>query len=309
MAEELKVDLTVEVGPQTFKNPLIAASGTFGFGEEMQTFMDISRLGGISTKGFTPKPRAGNPSPRVAECKAGMLNSVGLQNPGLDYVIRHELPLMQRAGATIIANVAGDSLEDYVMMCEALQNSPVKCIELNLSCPNVKNGCIVFGTDPNMIEILTRACVEVSRIPLWVKLTPNVGSVSACAAAAKRGGAAAVSLINTLLGMAVDLETRRPVLRNNTGGYSGPGIKPVALRMVNEVYRSVDIPIVGMGGISTAEDVLEFIMAGASAVQIGTATLIDPMVFERVLADLPLVMFRYGIRSLKELRGSLKLWD
>ncbi len=302
-------ELTVKVGSQSFQNPIIAASGTFGFGEEMRAYMDISTLGGISTKGFTRKPRAGNPAPRVAECTSGMLNAVGLQNPGLDYVIEHELPMMENAGATIIANIAGDEVDDYVYLCRALQNTAVKTIELNLSCPNVKSGCIVFGTEPEAIEALTKACVAVSEIPIWVKLTPNVTSIVACAEAAKNGGAAAVSLINTLMGMAIDLESRRPVLRNNTGGYSGPAVKPVALRMVNEIYRSVDIPIVGMGGIRTANDVLEFVMAGASAVQIGTATLIDPYILTKIIAELPAALEKIGARTVAELTGSLRLWD
>lgn len=305
----MAIDLTVNVGTAQFKNPLIAASGTFGFGEEMRAYMDISALGGISTKGFTRKPKAGNPAPRVAECAAGMLNAVGLQNPGLEYVLEHELPRMTAAGATIIANVAGDEVEDYVFLCQALQNTAVHVIELNLSCPNVKSGCIVFGTQPEAIEMLTKACVAVSDKPIWVKLTPNVTSISAAAEAAKRGGASAVSLINTLLGMAIDLESRRPILRNNTGGYSGPAVKPVALRMVSEVYRNVDIPIVGMGGIRSANDVLEFLMAGASAVQIGTATLIDPYLPGKILQDLPAALARIGAQSAAELTGTLKLWD
>ncbi len=305
----MAIDLTVKVGSAQFKNPLIAASGTFGFGEEMSQYMDISELGGISTKGFTRKPKAGNPAPRVAECAAGMLNSVGLQNPGLNYVLEHELPLMASKGASIIANVAGDEPEDYVYLCRALQNTAVQVIELNLSCPNVKSGCIIFGTQPAAIETLTSACVAVSDKPIWVKLTPNVTSISATAEAARRGGASAVSLINTLMGMAIDLETRRPILRNNTGGYSGPGIKPVALRMVNEVYRNVDIPIVGMGGIRSADDVLEFLMAGASAVQIGTATLIDPYLPSKILRDLPAALARIGAKSAAEISGTLKLWD
>ncbi len=305
----MAIDLSVEVAGLKLKNPLIAASGTFGFGEEMSAYMDISGLGGVSTKGFTRLPRAGNPAPRVVECAAGMLNAVGLQNPGLDYVLEHELPMMQALGATIIANVAGEEVDDYVYVCQRLQNSGVSAIELNLSCPNVKSGCIVFGTDPQAIEYLTKACAAESDIPLWVKLTPNVSSVSACAEAAQKGGAQAVSLINTLMGMAIDLQSRRPVLRNNTGGYSGPAVKPVALRMVNEVYRNVDIPIVGMGGIASADDVLEFMLAGASAVQIGTATLVNPYLPKQIIADLPEALKRCKADSAAELTGSLKLWD
>lgn len=304
----MAVTLKVKVGALELMNPLIMASGTFGFGEEMRAYMDIARLGGISTKGFTLRPRAGNPPPRVAECRAGMLNAVGLQNPGLEYVLEHELPAMARAGATIIANVAGSLPEDYVAVCRALQGSAVAAIELNLSCPNVSQGCMAFGSDPEAIERLTAACAAVSSIPLWVKLTPNVTSVTDCALAAERGGAAALSLINTLLGMAIDIESRRPVLRNNTGGYSGPAVKPVALRMVSEVYRAVKIPVVGMGGISCAEDVLEFLIAGAAAVQIGTATLVDPYLPARILEALPAALERIGARSAAELTGTLELW-
>lgn len=306
--QQNSADLSVRVGELELKNPLIAASGTFGFGREMSQYMDLSRLGAIATKGFTNEVKAGNPPVRVAECRCGMLNAVGLQNPGLEHVLEHELPFMAGEKACIVANIAGACQEDYVSICRRLEARPIAAIELNLSCPNVKQGCLSFGVDPYAIESVVSTCKAVSSHPIWVKLTPNVTSIVETAKAAESGGADAISLINTLLGMAVDLRTRRPVLRNNTGGYSGPAIKPVALRMVSEVYHAVKIPVVGMGGIESASDVLEFIMAGASAVQIGTALLRNPDVFEEILESLPQEMERYGVHNLRDFCGSLKLW-
>lgn len=303
------VDLSVKVDQVTLKNPLIAASGTFGFGREMAEFYDISALGGISTKGFTPFPRIGNQPPRVAECDCGMLNAVGLQNPGVEIVKKEELPFMRSANATIIANIAGDSIEDYIFLTEQLQDEEIAAIELNLSCPNVKEGCITFGSDAQAIKKVTAECVKRSRHPIWVKLTPNVTAIDEMAKAAEEGGASAVSLINTLLGMVIDIKTRRPVLHNNTGGYSGPAVKPVALRMVSEVYQAVSIPIVGMGGISSAEDVAAFMIAGASAVQIGTGLLIDPVLPWQIIEDLPLLCEKLEVENIAELTGTLKLWE
>ena len=301
-------DLSVKVADLALKNPLIAASGTFGFGQEMAEFFDISALGAISTKGFTRLPRKGNPAPRVAECDCGMLNAVGLQNPGLEVVLRKELPFMRSANATIIANVAGDTAEDYIYITERLAQEDIGAIELNFSCPNVKEGCITFGSDPQVIESLTAECVKHSPHPIWVKLTPNVTSISDMAKAAEQGGATAVSLINTLLGMVIDIETRKPILRNNTGGYSGPAIKPVALRMISEVYNSVSIPIVGLGGISSAEDVAAFMIAGASAVQIGTGLLVNPSLPWKIMAELPELCRKLKVDRISELTGTLELW-
>lgn len=303
------VNLKIKVGDLSLENPLIAASGTFGFGREMAEFFDISTLGGISTKGFTRLPKIGNPAPRVAECDCGMLNAVGLQNPGLDVALEEELPFMRSQNATIIANIAGETMEDYIFLTEQLQSQDLAAIELNLSCPNVKQGCMTFGSDPMAIEELTYQCAKRSRHPLWIKLTPNVTSIAEMAKAAEQGGATAVSLINTLLGMVIDIQTRRPILRNNTGGYSGPAVKPVALRMVSEVYHAVSIPVIGMGGISSAEDVVAFMIAGAAAVQIGTGLLVEPSLPWKILEELPALCQELQVYNIADLTGTLELWD
>ncbi|NJP39512.1 dihydroorotate dehydrogenase [Oscillospiraceae bacterium HV4-5-C5C] len=303
----LSVDLSVQVGPSRLKNPVVAASGTFGFGREAQAFMDLKRLGGISAKAVTVEPRLGNLPPRTAETASGLLNSVGLQNPGLQHYLAHELPFMQSAGFFIVQNIAGDTVEDYVQLAEALDQTAVQVIELNLSCPNVKHG-LSFGAKPPLIREVTAAVRKVTTKPLWVKLTPNVTSIAEAAQAAREGGADAVSLINTLLGLAIDWRSRRPILHNNTGGLSGPAVKPVALRMVNEVYRTVDLPIVGMGGIMTAEDVLEFMLAGASCVQVGTANLLHPQAMPQIIRDLERLCQEQGIARLSQLVGQLQLW-
>ncbi len=302
-----KINLGVNVGGVKLKNPLIAASGCFGFGREAASFMDISNLGGLAAKAVTREMRRGNPPHRVAETASGMLNAVGLQNPGIERYLAEELPFMEEHGVFIIQNIAGDTVEDYVELAKRLQPTSVPVLELNLSCPNVAHG-LSFGADPKLIYEVVAAVRLVWDRALWVKLTPNITSISAAARAAKDAGADAVSLINTLLGMAIDAKTRRPVIHNNTGGLSGPAIKPVALRMVSEVYRNVDIPIVGMGGISTAEDVVEFMLAGASAVQIGTANLINPTMMPRLLAELENWLSREGINDISTLTGTLELW-
>lgn len=302
------VNTVVQVGTLTLKNPVIAASGTYGFGREMQQWNDLSELGAISSKGLTLNPRLGNDPPRVAETSSGLLNSVGLQNPGLAAFLETELPFMRSLGTTIIANIAGHSLEENVAMAEQLECSSVDGIELNLSCPNVNKGCMAFGSSAPLIEEVVRAVRAVTTKPLWVKLTPNVTSIADMAMAAEAAGADAVSLINTLLGLAIDRKTRRPILRNNTGGLSGPAVKPVALRMVWDVYRAVRIPIIGMGGIMNGEDALEFLIAGATAVQVGTANLIRPTACQDVINDMKAIAEAEKTASLSEYTGILQPW-
>ncbi|MCR5528066.1 MAG: dihydroorotate dehydrogenase [Saccharofermentans sp.] len=302
-------DISVKVGSVELKSPIILASGTCNFGHELSEYYDLSILGGLSSKGLTIKPRVGNEGVRVAETAAGMLNSVGLQNPGVDYFIEHDLDYMDSLGCGRIINVAGHSFDDYVAMIEKLDphKDKIDALEINLSCPNVKAGCMSIGSDPEQIKLIVSALRERTDLPLWIKLTPNVTDIKTMALAAQEGGADAVVLINTLLGMAVDIRTRRPVLRNNTGGYSGPAVKPVAIRMVSECYQVLDIPIIGCGGISNYEDVLEFMIAGASAVEIGTASLVHPTCPVDITEDLKKWSEVSG-ESLSSLTGTLKLW-
>jgi dihydroorotate dehydrogenase (NAD+) catalytic subunit len=302
-------DLSTHVGSLELKNPVIAAAGTFGFGREMDRWQDLSRLGGISSKGLTLKPRCGNAPPRVAETASGMLNSVGLQNPGIQAFLRDELPFMQQLGCRIIINIAGQSTEEYLEMCRCLDQQTVDAIELNLSCPNVREGCMLIGSDARMTEKLVAGARRATSKPLWVKLTPNVTSIQDIARAAESGGADAIVLINTLLGMAIDYKTRRPILRNNTGGLSGPAVKPVALRMVFEAGQAVKIPVIGAGGITRGEDVLEFLEAGASAVQIGTANLINPAACQNIINDCEKLLAALGETRIASLIGTLELWE
>ncbi len=302
------IDLSCRVGDLTCKNPLIAASGTFGFGREMSRFFDLGVLGGVVSKGVTVKERRGNPPHRIAEAPGGMLNAVGLQNPGIEKVIKEDLPWLIKQDTKVIVNAAGDDLGDYVKLAEALNGVGIDAIELNLSCPNVKTGCMAIGSEPALIEEVTRACKEIADVPIWVKLTPNVTHIGDMAKAAEAGGADAVSLINTLLGMRIDIRTKRPVIRNNTGGYSGPGVFPVALRMVHECFKAVNIPIVGLGGIMSAEDVVEMMLAGASAVQVGTATLLDPYAMPTMIEALPSVLESIGATSVSEIVGQMRPW-
>ena len=295
--------LSVRLGNLTLRNPLIPASGTFGFGQEFLPWYDLDLLGAISFKGTTAEARFGNPTPRIAECPAGMLNSVGLQNPGVDHVIAEELPALRRVfHGPIIANISGFSIEEYVRCTEKLtREEQVEILEINISCPNVRHGGMAFGTDPSAAAAVTRAVREVATKPVYMKLSPNVTDIVSIARACEDAGADGLSLINTLLGMRIDLKRRRPVLANSVGGYSGPGIFPVALRMVWQVTGAVSVPVIGMGGISTARDVLEMLMAGAKAVQIGAANLVDPMACPRILESLPAEMEKLGIRSLSEI--------
>ena len=285
-------------------NPVIPASGTFGFGKEFSEFYDINILGTFSFKGTTREARFGNPTPRIAECPAGMLNAVGLQNPGVDHVIARELPEMKAYfSKPVMANVSGFSVEEYVDVCRKLDREPqVGWLEVNISCPNVHGGGMSFGTSPQAAAEVTKAVKAVTTKPVIIKLSPNVTDIVAIAKACEDAGADGVSLINTLLGMRMDLRTRKPLLANVTGGLSGPAVFPVALRMVYQVANAVKIPVVGMGGVTSASDVLEMMMAGASAVEVGAANLVNPWACRDIIRDLPEVMDKYRIETLQELR-------
>ena len=300
-------DLQVEMCGVKFKNPVIGASGTVGFGREFNELYDIASIGGISTKGMTLEPRLGNPVPRIAEGTSVILNAVGLQNPGVEHFINYDLPFLKEKGVVVIANVAGKTLEDYGLICKKLDGL-ADMIELNISCPNVKAGGMAFGIKPQSIEDVTKVSKSsLKTTPLIVKLSPNVESIPVNAQAAERGGADCISLVNTFTGMAVDLEKRRPVIANNTGGVSGAGIKPIAVRMVYEASHSVKIPVIGMGGIMTGEDAVEFMMAGAKAVQVGTANFADVYAMPRIIGELNAWLDRHNIESVSEICGVLKL--
>ena len=286
-------------------NPVIPASGTFGYGHEFAEFYDINVLGSFSCKGTTLAPRFGNETPRIAEAPAGMINAVGLQNPGVDAVIAEELPrLAQCFHKPILANVSGFSMEEYAAVCQKLDSQPqVGWLEVNISCPNVHGGGMSFGTDPAQAAAVTQAVKAVTAKPVIMKLSPNVTDIVAVAKACEEAGADAISLINTLMAMRIDLKTRRPVLANTTGGLSGPAVFPVALRMVWQAARAVSIPVIGLGGVSSAEDVIEMMLAGATAVEIGAANLVDPCICKRIIEELPEVMDRYGIDNLRDIIG------
>ena len=285
-------------------NPVIPASGTFGYGYEFAELYDINILGTFSFKGTTKDPRFGNPTPRIAECTAGMINAVGLQNPGVEKVIAEELPKLKKCfDKPVMANVSGFSVDDYAYTCEELDKEPqVGWLEVNVSCPNVHGGGMSFGTSPDAAAEVTRAVKAVTKKPVIIKLSPNVTDIVSIAKACEAAGADGISLINTLLGMRIDLKTRKPVIANVMGGFSGPAILPVALRMVYQVSHAVDIPVVGMGGVSCAEDVLEMLMAGATAVEIGAQNLVDPMACKDIIEALPAVMDKYKIENLKDLQ-------
>lgn len=289
-------------------NPIIPASGTFGFGYEFAELYDINVLGTFSFKGTTKDPRFGNPTPRIAECNAGMINAVGLQNPGVEAVIAEELPKLKKCfNKKVMANVSGFSVEDYAYTCEKLdKEEQVGWLEVNVSCPNVHGGGMSFGTSPEAAAEVTRAVKKVTTKPVFIKLSPNVTDIVAIAKACEEAGADGISLINTLLGMRIDLRTRKPVIANKMGGFSGSAIFPVAVRMVYQVAHAVNIPVIGMGGVSTAEDVIEMMLAGATAVEVGAANLVDPYACRDIIADLPKVMERYGIESLSEIIGGVK---
>ena len=299
------VNTSVTLSGIRLDDPIIPASGTFGFGYEFAELYDINCLGTFSFKGTTRAPRFGNPTPRIAEANAGMLNAVGLQNPGVDKVIAEELPRLKEVfHKPVMANVSGFSVEDYAYTCERLDREPqVGWLEVNISCPNVHNGGMSFGTDPEAAAQVTRAVKAVTTKPVYMKLSPNVTDIAAIAKACEDAGADGISLINTLLAMRIDPRTRRPVLANGTGGLSGPAVFPVAVRMVYQVYEAVKIPIIGMGGVSSAEDAIELMLAGATAVEVGAANLTDPWACPKIIADLPRVMDKYGITNLEEIIG------
>lgn len=289
-------------------NPVIPASGTFGFGYEYAELYDINCLGTFSFKGTTKDARFGNPTPRIAECTAGMINAVGLQNPGVEQVIARELPLLKKCfHKPVMANVSGFSIEDYAYTCEKLdKQKQVGWLEVNVSCPNVHGGGMSFGTDPKAAAQVTEAVKRVTKKPVIVKLSPNVTDIVSIAKACEDSGADGISLINTMLGMRIDLRTRKPIIANKMGGFSGPAIFPVAVRMVYQVAKAVHIPVVGMGGVSSAEDVVEMMLAGATAVEVGAANLVDPFVCQKIIADLPAVMDYYRINTLSEIIGGIK---
>jgi dihydroorotate dehydrogenase (NAD+) catalytic subunit len=296
--------LNITLPGLSMKNPIMPASGCFGFGKEYAKFYDLSKLGAIAVKATTAEPRYGNPTPRVAETAAGMLNAIGLQNPGLHKIMSEELPWLMQYDVPILANVAGSEMEDYIEVAATVSKAPnVTAIELNISCPNVKKGGIAFGTIPEVAAELTKEVVAVSDVPVYVKLSPNVSDIVGMAKAVEKAGAHGLSMINTLLGMRLDLKTRKPVIANGTGGLSGPAIKPVAIRMVHQVSQVVDIPIIGMGGITSAEDVIEFYLAGASAVAVGTANFIDPYACPEIIDELPAWLDKMNVDHISELIG------
>lgn len=301
-------DLKVNIAGVDFSNPIITASGTFGFGREYGEFYPLSSIGGISCKGITLKERPGNPPPRIAETPSGMLNAVGLQNPGVDYFIKNDLTWLKEQNTVVIANIAGNTPEDYCAMAEKLSDTDVDMIEMNISCPNVKQGGVQFGTSCEAAASITKAVREHCKKPLMVKLSPNVTDITEIAKAVEAAGADVLSLINTLTGMRINIETGRPIIRNNTGGLSGPAVLPVAIRMVWQVANSVKLPIIGMGGISKWQDVVEMMMAGANAVQVGTANFIDPYTPIKLVDGLNSYLDKKGISSVTELTGTIKPW-
>ncbi len=300
-------NLSVNICGVTFKNPVIAASGTYGFGREFNEIYDISCIGGISTKGMTNLPRLGNKVPRIAEGNSVILNAVGLQNPGVEHFIKYDLPFLREKGIVIIANVAGSTLEDYGKICNILDGL-VDMVELNISCPNVRAGGMALGIKPaNIEEVTSLAKGNLNKTPLIVKLSPNVESITINAQAAERGGADCISLVNTFTGMVIDLEKRKPVIANNTGGVSGAGIKPIALKMVYEAAHAVKIPVIGMGGIMTGKDALEFMCAGAKAVQVGTANFADVYAMPRIIKEMDEWLNAHNIQDVNQIVDTLKL--
>lgn len=298
------IDLSVNLPGLNLKNPIMPASGCFGFGREYSKFYDLSKLGAVMMKAATGSERLGNPTPRVAETSSGMLNAIGLQNPGVDKIIAEEVPFLAQYDTAIIANIAGSTIEEYEEVASKFNGQPhVHALELNISCPNVKEGGIQFGTDPGMAKEVTARVIASSEKPVYVKLSPNVSDISGMAKAVEEAGAAGLSMINTLTGMQIHLPSRHPLIANKTGGLSGPAIKPIAIRMIYEVRQQVSIPIIGMGGISNAEDVLEFLLAGANAVAVGTANFNNPFVLPEIIEELPNVLQEYGYHSIEETVG------
>lgn len=300
-----KLDLSVNLGGIKMQNPVAVASGTFGYGFEYEDYLDISKIGGVIVKGTTLEPRPGNPPPRIIETPAGMLNAIGLENPGVDVFLNEYLPALRDLGVTVIANIAGNTVEEYAQLAAKLEgHEGIAGVELNISCPNVKHGGLQFGTDPHMVKTVVAAVKAESSLPIMPKLSPNVTDIVAIARAAQEGGADCLAMINTLMGMAVDVRTRKPVLGNVFGGLSGPAIKPVALRMIYQVHKEVDLPILGGGGIVNFTDALEFILVGASAVSIGTGNFVNPKLAEEIAVELEAYMIANEIESLSELVGA-----
>ncbi len=297
------MDLSVTIAGVHFKNPVMTASGTFGSGKEFEPFIDLNELGGIVVKGVAYEPWMGNAPPRIAESYGGMLNAVGLQNPGIEAFIKDDIPFLRQYNTNIIVNIAGRTIDEYCRVAERLQTADVDMIELNISCPNIKHGGVAFGTDPDMAEKITYAVKKVSKQPLIVKLSPNVTDITEIAKAVESGGADAVSLINTLLGMKIDIHKRQPVLANKVGGLSGPAIKPIAVRMVYQVTKAIKLPVIGLGGISTGEDAIEFLLAGATGIAVGTANLIRPTATMEVLKGIKQYMKQYEVKDMGELIG------
>ncbi|MCI8477836.1 MAG: dihydroorotate dehydrogenase [Oscillospiraceae bacterium] len=302
-------DLSVTLAGVTLKNPIVMASGTFGFGREYGQLYDLSELGGICVKGLTPRRREGNPAPRIAETPMGMLNSVGLQNPGVDDFITCELPFLRRYDTAVIANISGDTPEEYGEMCEKLSQAGVDMIEVNISCPNVKAGGMAYGTRPELAAEVTEIAKKHATVPVMVKLSPNVTDITEIARAVEDAGADAISLINTLRGMRIDVNTRRPVLKRNTGGLSGPAILPIAVRMVWEVANAVKLPLLGLGGVSKGEDAAQLLLAGASAVGVGTACFADPFAPLTIRDELAALAQAQGLARISELTGAVRPWQ
>ena len=300
--------MKVNLAGVELKNPLVVASGTFGFGREYGQFYDLSELGGICVKGLTAQRREGNPAPRIAETPMGILNSVGLQNPGVDAFIEHELPYLRQFDVKVIANISGNTPEEYGVMCEKLSAAGVDMIEVNISCPNVKAGGLAYGTKPEMAAEVTEIAKKSSTVPVMVKLSPNVTDITEIAKAVEGAGADAISLINTIRGMRIDVNTRRPILKMNTGGLSGPAVLPVAVRMVWEVANAVKVPILGMGGVSKGADAAELMLAGAAAVAVGTASFADAYAPVRVRDELSAIGEKQGLARIAELTGAVKPW-
>lgn len=300
------MNTSVNIAGVTWKNPVTVASGTFGSGEEYSELVDLNQLGAVTTKGVANIPWQGNPTPRIAETYGGMINAVGLQNPGIDLFAKRDIPFLKQYDTNIIVNVCGKTEADYVEVVERLAEEPVDMLEINVSCPNVKEGGIAFGQNPDALYEITKAVKAVAKQPIIMKLSPNVTDITEMARAAEAAGADAVSLINTITGMKIDIHRRTFAVANKTGGLSGPAIKPVAVRMVYQVAHAVQIPIIGMGGIMTGEDAIEFILAGATAVSVGTATFHDPLASVKVVKGMEAYMQKYGIEDINELRGSVQ---
>ena len=300
------IDTRVTIAGVELKNPVMTASGTFGSGEEYSEFLDLSRLGAVVTKGVANVPWPGNPTPRVAEVYGGMLNAIGLQNPGVDVFARRDIPFLKKYDTKIVVNVCGRTAEDYIDVVERLGDEPVDLLEINISCPNVKEGGIAFGQDPKAVETITRQVKDHAKQPIIMKLSPNVTDITVMAKAAEAGGADAISLINTLTGMKIDIHKRTFALANKTGGMSGPAIKPIAVRMVYQAANAVKLPIIGMGGIAAAEDAIEFLLAGATAVSVGTANFFNPYATAEIVEGIENYMKKYGIADVKELIGAVR---